>query len=102
GTSGVGPRSRAQTRGFGRPTRASRGPTCRNRNCDALREFRLGPRDPIWLVLAFKALNPFRRPLDHAHEGMELPLARDCAADESAEHDLRATSFVRRIIRLGE
>src|SRR3989475_12392445 len=57
-------------------------------------------RDP--LALAFQPLNPFRGPLDHAHERMELPLARDGAADEPAEHDLRARSFVRRVIRLGE
>src|SRR5881628_220391 len=57
-------------------------------------------RDP--LALAFQPLNPFRGPLDHAHERMELPFARDLAADEPAEHDLRARSFVRRVIRLGE
>src|SRR5438445_116904 len=53
-------------------------------------------------AFAFQPLNPVRGPLDDAHERMDLPLARDCAADESTKHDLRARSFVRRVIRFGE
>src|SRR5438128_1110102 len=31
-----------------------------------------------------------------------MEIARDCATDESTKHDLRARSFVRRVIRFGE
>src|SRR5207245_795101 len=54
------------------------------------------------LRLALEALNPFRGPLDHSHERVELPLARDRAADEPPKHDPRTWSFVRRIVRCVE
>src|SRR5438552_281656 len=54
------------------------------------------------LVLPFEALNPLRRPLNYAHEGVELPLARHRAADEATKPDLRACPFARWVIRLRE
>src|SRR5512136_1168207 len=53
----------------------------------------------LYLTMALEPVDAFRRTLEHAHEGVELPFARHGAAHEPPEHDLRAAAFVLGVVR---
>src|SRR6266702_312426 len=52
---------------------------------------------PDELTAGFEPLDLLRRALQHPHQRVKLPRARDRAAQHAAEHDRRATAQVRRV-----